>query len=655
MSASATAFRIMSLLGAVLLPLGLVSTASAAPQSRSGASANVSSLPVVTPTPQDMHRIGQDVPVPERARVLLGGGVDQPTVDVIRSALTEAGATEIDVGPLAAAEQAPAALTVLVGSVEQPAVADFLDQAGAAPADPLPAEGYALAAARNTVALGGADVDGTYYAAQTFRQLTGDGRVAGAGVVDSPSMPLRGSIEGFYGSPWTHAERMDQLAFYGETKMNTYIYTPKDDPYLRERWREPYPDEQVPPLHELIDQARSHHVDFTYAVSPGLSICYSDPADMRALQDKLDFAYQLGVREFSIPLDDIEYGEWNCDRDRDTYGEPSERAAGQAQADLLNTVQREFIASHPGAKPLQSVPTEYSDVDDSPYKTAVRESLDLAVQLMWTGVGVIPNGISKDEAAEAQRVWGRKVLVWDNYPVNDWSETTGRLLLSPYDQREAGLHEQVSGVALNPMNQAAASKVALFGGADFSWNDTDYDPARTWRAAANYLSGHDQSTTEALLAFFDTEHFAPTNEDRPPWAPQAPELNRRIAAFTASWDGGDPHEAIAELRGYANLLATASDTIRSGVADAAFLADTKPWLDALRLWGDAFTATLDGLDARLGGDQDEASERFAESKRLASAASAIHTIPGETEHDGPVLVADGVLDTFLAAAPDRYR
>ena len=40
---------------------------------------------------------------------------------------------------------------------------------------------------------------------------------------------LSGAIEGFYGQPWTHAERIalfDWLAAWG---LNTYLYAPKDD------------------------------------------------------------------------------------------------------------------------------------------------------------------------------------------------------------------------------------------------------------------------------------------------------------------------------------------------------------------------------------------------------------------------------------------
>ena len=61
-------------------------------------------------------------------------------------------------------------------------------------------------------------------------------------------MPHRGTIEGFYGSPWTAEERLDQLAFYGRYKLNTYVYAPKDDPYHRDRWREPYPPDALAQL-----------------------------------------------------------------------------------------------------------------------------------------------------------------------------------------------------------------------------------------------------------------------------------------------------------------------------------------------------------------------------------------------------------------------
>jgi hyaluronoglucosaminidase len=463
-------------------------------------------------------------------------------------------------------------------------------------------------------------------------------------------MPLRGVIEGFYGSPWTQAERMDQLAFYGDVKMNTYIYAPKDDPYHRSQWRDPYPADRLTQLGQLVQQATEHHVRFTFALSPGVSICFSDPADFTALEAKLQSMYDLGVRSFSLPFDDISYTRWNCDADRTAYGEPSQQAAAQAQVNLLNKVQKSFLDTHEGAKALQTVPTEYGDITDTPYKKTLREQLDPRIQIMWTGTDVVPPSITVADAAKAAGVWGRKVFLWDNYPVNDYGQAKGRLLLAPYDKREPGLHDQLSGLVLNPMNQAAASKVALFGGADFAWHDTGYDAVRTWKAAADYLAGGDPRTVRALLAFFDTEHLAPTFGSQP-WQPQAPELAARLARFRTTWDAGDRQRALRELRLYARLLAAAPQQIATGVTDTAFIADSRPWLDALTLWGSAFNHSLDALQAQLSGDDDRAGQLFAEAASLAQQASTIQTIPGETRPQGPVRVADGVLDTFLSEAP----
>ena len=219
-----------------------------------------------------------------------------------------------------------------------------------------------------TIALGGIDPAGQFYAVKTLDQLfvpkdDGGYRVAGASISDYPSMPLRGTIEGFYGEPWSHEERLDQLEFYGDVKANTYIYAPKDDPYHRDRWREPYPADKLAELGDLVTTATENHVRFTFALSPGNTVCYSSDDDYQALVTKLQQMYDLGVRAFNIPLDDINYGSWHCDEDRTTFGAPSARTAGIAQAAFLDRVQKEFVETHDGVYPLQMVPTEYYEHD----------------------------------------------------------------------------------------------------------------------------------------------------------------------------------------------------------------------------------------------------------------------------------------------------
>jgi len=297
------------------------------------------------------------------------------------------------------------------------------------------------------------------------------------------------------------------------------------------------------------------------------------------------------------------------------------------------------------------VPTEYRGTDDSPYRAEVRAGLAPEVEVMWTGPFVVPAEITVAHAAAAAETYGRPPYVWDNTPVNDFPATEGRLILAPYARRAPGLSGHVTGIVLNPMNQAAASKVQLVGGADFAWNDAAYDPARAHRAAAAFLAGGDAATVEALLAFFDLENLAPTSASSGIVSqPQAPALALALAAFRETWSSGDSIGALADLRPMAERMAAAPDLIRANVADAAFVADCGPWLEATSLWGRAFVRTLDALAAREAGDDAAARTAFAEADGLAALAAAVRTIPGETRPEGPVRVGDGVLDDFIAEA-----
>ncbi|MDE6225154.1 MAG: beta-N-acetylglucosaminidase domain-containing protein, partial [Muribaculaceae bacterium] len=133
---------------------------------------------------------------------------------------------------------------------------------------PKHSEGYYLKVDKDGVIIAGADEAGTYYGVQTFLALVSHPEVMSVEIVDFPATPNRGVVEGFYGNAWSHANRLSQFEFYGENKLNTYIYGPKDDPYHREKWREPYPDDQAQRLKELADAAARHKVNFVWGIHP---------------------------------------------------------------------------------------------------------------------------------------------------------------------------------------------------------------------------------------------------------------------------------------------------------------------------------------------------------------------------------------------------
>ncbi|HZZ98192.1 MAG TPA: beta-N-acetylglucosaminidase domain-containing protein, partial [Jatrophihabitantaceae bacterium] len=283
---------------------GLVGNADAAP---AGSHTAHPRLPAVYPTPQSMSGHGRAVDLGSRVALVAGNDSDPSAVAAARTVLTSAGVRHIDAAPTHGGETA-----IFVGGAGARAAAGRLHVADAAE---LPAEGYVLATGtahgHPAVVLDGHDATGTFYAAQTLRQLVErhgyDARVPGVTIRDWPDQPLRGVIEGFYGTPWSDAQRLAQMDFYGAHKMNSYVYSPKDDPYLRAQWRDPYPADQLAVLKNLVARATANHVQFTYALSPGLSVCYSSAVDEHALVAKFQSLWDIGVRSFSVPLDDISY------------------------------------------------------------------------------------------------------------------------------------------------------------------------------------------------------------------------------------------------------------------------------------------------------------------------------------------------------------
>ena len=104
---------------------------------------------------------------------------------------------------------------------------------------PSQAEGYYLKVSQEGIVIAGSDERGLFYGIQSLLQHIANDIYEEVAVADWPDMPFRGTVEGFYGTPWSHEARLSQLEFYGKNKMNVYIYGPKDDPWHRDKWRVP--------------------------------------------------------------------------------------------------------------------------------------------------------------------------------------------------------------------------------------------------------------------------------------------------------------------------------------------------------------------------------------------------------------------------------
>jgi hyaluronoglucosaminidase len=288
---------------------------------------------------------------------------------------------------------------------------------------------------------------------------------------------VRGLIEGFYGPPWTHEERLDLIRFCGAHGLNTWVHAPKDDPYHRRLWREPYPDAELERLAELAREAERGGVELAYAIAPGLSICYSREADFAALIAKCEQVRGAGVRSFQLLWDDVEHT-LNCPEDDARYGH-AERPSGAAQCELSNRFREEL--AQPG--PLVVCPMGYAGTGDSPYRRSFSPDLHPEIVVYWTGPEVVSLGITREALNTAvARFRGHELLIWDNYPVNDFD--VDRLFLGPLLGRDHRLADgHCAGLIANAMVQAVPSKLALATVADWARGPAAYDPVASFERA----------------------------------------------------------------------------------------------------------------------------------------------------------------------------
>jgi hypothetical protein len=313
-------------------------------------------------------------------------------------------------------------------------------------------------------------------------------------ISDFPSFPERGIVEGFYGVPWSHQDRVDILRFEGQHGMNVYYYAPKDDPYHRKLWRDPYPADEMKRLAELVKASHANFVDFCFAISPGLSMTYSSDEDFRALAGKLESVSKLGVSCYALFLDDVPQ-ELQNPADQARF-----KTLAEARVYLVDKLGRR-LKSQSAENHLTVTPTVYTNEWGSrDYIKELGAGVNPGVNIVWTGTQVESPAITVAQAREWGGFLGRKPLLWDNFPVND--ERPWRVFLGPVRNRDANLPVAVEGLLSNPMNQSHASMIALETVADYLWNSQAYDPAKSQRHAVESQFG--KKAFQLLAAFLRT-------------------------------------------------------------------------------------------------------------------------------------------------------
>ena len=417
---------------------------------------------------------------------------------------------------------------------------------------PAKAEGYYLKVTDKEVVIAGNDENGLFYGVQTLLGMMKEGKLQACTITDWPDVPFRGTVEGFYGTPWSHEARKSQLEFYGRNKMNVYIYGPKDDPWHRDKWREPYPEVEANRIAELVDVAKKNGVNFYWAIHPGVDIKWNDE-DRDFLMAKLEVMYNLGVRSFAVFFDDI----WG------------EGAKADKQAALLNYIDDNFVQVKKDVAPLILCPTEYNKGwanEQGGYLRTLGSNLNKGIEVMWTGNSVVAC-IDKPTMEWINERIERKGYIWLNFPVNDF--VRDHILMGPAYGNGLDIACDVSGFVSNPMEYAETSKISLYGIADYCWNMEEYDYQSNWEKSLKDIL---PSNHEALRT------FALYNKDLGPnghgFRREEGEELKEIAEAVAAGD----FRAVGMLNSACYELGLACDILLNDNSNPQLLHELRPWL-----------------------------------------------------------------------------
>jgi hypothetical protein len=259
-------------------------------------------------------------------------------------------------------------------------------------------------------------------------------------------IPELGIIEGFFGKPWSWEERREVVSALQPHGYDFYLYAPKADAFLRRRWQEHHPGDELGEIASFAAFCRERGVRFGIGLSP-FELHAAPGEEWRGiLRAKLDSLAAIGLDDLAILFDDM----------RGDTPDLAERQAAIVQS----------AAEHGAASRLLCCPSYYSydPVLDRAfgqrphnYLESLGRLLDPAIEIMWTGEEVCSREISPGHLARVGDQIGRKPFLWDNYPVNDGPRMSQHLHLRAFTGRPASVGAHISAHGVNPALQPRLS------------------------------------------------------------------------------------------------------------------------------------------------------------------------------------------------------
>lgn len=378
----------------------------------------------------------------------------------------------------------------------------------------------------------GENTDAAFIGMASLEQILDEYAATGAlscGVIyDYADQKYRGIVEGYYGVPYSIDVKKDIMKFMMRYKMNSYMYGAKSDYYHSKYWKQPYPTTITEDqrkigylsqdmVKELSQVSHETKVNFIWAIHPGDDFLNSSSV-ISDIMTKYRKMYALGVRQFAVFVDDVaipsKQEDFDLNAKRVTY----------LQKSIENEWNKKNLSPSDTVKPLQFVPQIYcggfanSEEQRKGFFTALSKTpSNIVIYTTGWGVWSVPNS---SDVQSVRQYLGRDVAWWWNYPCND-NDADKIFPMDMYSNFHDESHISNSAtvdkslknclaVLSNPMQQGEVSKIALFGVADYAWNNAAFNNKNNWNDSFNCLL-NDKELADAYhflapyLRYYDSE------------------------------------------------------------------------------------------------------------------------------------------------------
>lgn len=270
---------------------------------------------------------------------------------------------------------------------------------------------------------------------------------------------LTGVVEGFYGRFWSFDTRLAYADYLGEAGLNTFLYCPKGDPYLRRRWQDDWPAPIWNELLQLSSAYRRRGINWGVGLSPVELYRKYGISQRDQLRRKVERLGELATPIMAILFDDMP-------------GDMDALASRQAEivADIYHWAPDIRVLVCPTYYSFDPVLEQYFGQMPRDYWEQLGRELPADIEIFWTGNRVCSQTIDVGDIKDIVQRLGRPVTLWDNYPVNDGAVRSNFLYLSKLSGRLPALRPLIRGHLCNPMNQGILSLPALSGLAELYGN-----------------------------------------------------------------------------------------------------------------------------------------------------------------------------------------